>query len=91
MKVSFFHSLIYVLIITMLIPGIMPFMVAAAEDIPSENDGNSTILPDLVIDDLSWSPDNPEPGEQVTITATVKNQGDATSGATNLAFYSNGN
>jgi len=92
MKVNFFHYLTYVLIITVLIPGTMPFMVAAAEDVPSENDGNLTILlPDLVIEDLSWSPDTPETGEQVTITATVKNHGDANSGATNLAFYSNGN
>ena len=92
MKRSFFHYLIYVLIITMLIPGIMPFMVVAAEDIPSEDDGNSTILlPDLVTEDLSWSPDNPEIGEQVTLTAKVKNQGEATSGTTNLVFYSDGN
>ncbi|KKG13545.1 hypothetical protein EO98_05415 [Methanosarcina sp. 2.H.T.1A.6] len=69
----------------------MPVTVAAAEDIPSEDDGNITILlPDLVIEDLFWNPVNPETGEQVTITATVKNQGDATSGTTNLVFYSNG-
>ncbi|WP_235283125.1 CARDB domain-containing protein [Methanosarcina sp. 2.H.A.1B.4] len=79
------------MIITLLIPGIMPVTVAAAEDIPSEDDGNMTILlPDLVIEDLFWNPVNPETGEQVTITATVKNQGNATSGATNLVFYSNG-
>lgn len=91
MKVSFFHSLVCVLIITLLVPGIMPAMVAADEDSPSEDDGNSTLLlPDLVIDDLSWSPVTPETGEQVTITATVRNQGDTASGVTNLAFYSNG-
>ncbi|WP_269850657.1 hypothetical protein [Methanosarcina horonobensis] len=51
-------------------------MVAADEGIPSEGDGNSTtLLPDLIINDLSWSPANPETGEQVTITATVKKPG----------------
>jgi PGF-pre-PGF domain-containing protein len=92
MKVNYFHSLIHVLIITLLIPGIMPVVVAAAEDIPSEDDGNSTVLlPDLLIEDISWSPVTPEAGEEVTIAATVKNQGDEASGATNLIFYSNGN
>jgi len=92
MKVSYFHSLIYVLLITLLIPGIMPAVVSAADDVLSEGDGNSTVLlPDLVIEDVSWSPTTPEVGEEVTITATVENQGDAVSGATNLVFYSNGN
>ena len=79
MKVSFFHNLICVLIITMLIPGIMPFMVAAAEDVPSENDGNSTIsLPDLVINSLKY-PENPNPGDFQDIYISVKNRGTASS------------
>ncbi|HIH95594.1 TPA: PGF-pre-PGF domain-containing protein [Methanosarcina acetivorans] len=92
MKVSYFHSLINVLIITLLIPGVMLAVAAAAEDIPSGDDGNSTVLlPDLVIEnDFSWSPTTPEVGEEVTITATVKNQGDAASGATTLALYIDG-
>ncbi|HIH75540.1 MAG TPA: PGF-pre-PGF domain-containing protein [Methanosarcina sp.] len=71
----------------------MPVLAAADDEvIPSEGDGNSTVLlPDLMIEDLSWSPVDPEAGEKVTVTATVKNQGDTASGATNLIFYSNGN
>ncbi len=91
MKVNFSHSLIYGLILTLIIPGIMPSVVAADDEIPSGDDGNSTsLLPDLIIEDISWSPVDPGTGEQVTITAAVKNQGDAPSGSTNLAFYING-
>ncbi|AKB27443.1 cell surface protein [Methanosarcina siciliae T4/M] len=90
MKVNYFHSLIHVLIIMLLIPGIMPAVVAAAEDIPS--DGNSTVLlPDLVVKEISWSPTTPEVGEEATITAIVENQGDAVSGTTTLALYIDGN
>ncbi|WP_440945716.1 CARDB domain-containing protein [Methanosarcina sp. T3] len=91
MKGSYFHSLINVLIITLLISGIIPVVVAAAEDIPSEDDGNSTVLlPDLAVEGVSWSPTTPEVGEEVTIAATVKNQGDAASGETALILYIDG-
>ena len=50
MKINFFHSLVYVLIITIIIPGIVSVAIAADEDIPFEDDGNSTVLlPDLVL------------------------------------------
>ncbi len=32
---------------------------------------------DLVVNDLSWSPQSPNPGDIVTFSATVENQGDA--------------
>ena len=89
MKVGFFHSLIYLLIITMLIPGIMPVIVAATEDIPSDKDGNSTILPDLKIDTLD-DPENSEPGRPQNIAISVKNQGTAVSEKTTLTLYIDG-
>ena len=89
MKVDFFHSLIYLLIITLLIPGIMPVIVAAAEGIPSDEDGNSTILPDLIIDTIDH-PANPEPGRPQNIAISVKNQGTSTSEKTMLALYIDG-
>ncbi|HXJ58831.1 MAG TPA: family 16 glycosylhydrolase [Verrucomicrobiae bacterium] len=33
--------------------------------------------PDLIVTDLSWSPANPAPGNGVTFSATIKNQGTA--------------
>lgn len=91
MKINFFHSLVCVLIITLIIYGIVPVAIAADEDTPSEDDGNSTVsIPDLAIEDISLNTNTPEAGEQITVTATVKNQGNAASGVTNLMCYSNG-
>ena len=33
--------------------------------------------PDLVVTEISWTPANPTPGSPVTLSATIKNQGDA--------------
>jgi len=91
MKADFFDYLISVFLIILIIPGIMPGIVSAADGNDTVDDGNSSNeLPDLIIEDLSFNPGNPEPGQTVTITATVKNQGNGTSGATNLAYYSDG-
>lgn len=90
MKVNFFHSLVNVLIIMVIIPGILPIVVNAAEDMPSEEDGNSTVsLPDLIIDDLNY-PGNPSIGKSQTIGINVKNQGTAPSEKTKLALYIDG-
>ena len=43
--------------------------------------------PDLIVTELNLSPINPAIGDTVTATATVKNQGTATSGSSNLAGY----
>ena len=67
----------------------MPVIVAAAEDIPSDEDGNSTILPDLIIDTLDY-PANPEPGRPQNIAISVKNQGTSTSEKTMLTLYIDG-
>ncbi len=47
-------------------------------------------FPDLIIEDISWEPENPEPGDTVTITATVRNQGTGRSEETNLAYNIDG-
>ncbi len=36
---------------------------------------NAVPLPDLVVTDIAWSPSNPKPGDAVTFSATIKNQG----------------
>lgn len=47
--------------------------------------------PDLVVTNISWSPSNPEAGNTVTLTATVKNQGAATTaGVTNVVGFNVG-
>lgn len=35
-----------------------------------------SVKPDLVVTDVTWTPAVPEPGDIVTFTATIKNQGD---------------
>lgn len=90
MKTNFFHSLVCVLIIALIIPGIAPAVVAAAEDISSEDDGNSTVLlPDLIIDGITY-PKNPGLRESQTIGINVENQGTAPSGKTKLVLYIDG-
>ncbi|MFY1113205.1 MAG: CARDB domain-containing protein [Methanosarcinaceae archaeon] len=69
-----------------MIPGIVS---AGEEDYISSGDGNNSSienLPDLVIETLTTEPENPEPGDMITITAIVKNQGTERSIKTNLAY-----
>ena len=39
--------------------------------------GSGSGQPDLIVTDVSWSPANPAPGNAVTFSATIKNQGTA--------------
>jgi len=90
MKTGFLNSLICVLLIGLIIPGTLPGMASAAEDNDTEpeDNENSTVI-DLVIESLSFDPENPEPGQKVDIIASVKNNGTGTSEATNLAYSIN--
>ncbi|MPM40013.1 hypothetical protein SDC9_86651 [bioreactor metagenome] len=89
MKINFFHSLVNVFIIVLIIPGIVPAALAADEDVSSGDNGNSTVLPDLIINNLNY-PENPSPGEPQTIGISVKNQGTAPSEKTKLVLYIDG-
>jgi len=52
---------------------------------------NITIaLPDLIVSDISISPNPPISGQSVTITATLRNQGNADAGAFNIRYYIDG-
>jgi PGF-pre-PGF domain-containing protein len=72
----------------------MPGTVSAAdEDDMDPGDGDDLPMetfPDLVIESISWEPEIPEPGETVTITATVKNQGTTKSEDADLAYNIDG-
>jgi PGF-pre-PGF domain-containing protein len=82
-KTDYFNLLISNLLIILVFFGITPSIVSALDDDVDE-------LPDLIIEDVSFNPENPEPGQTVTITATVKNQGVGASRVTNLVYYNNG-
>jgi subtilase family serine protease len=47
----------------------------------------SIIAPDLVIQNIRWSPEAPATGNKVTFDVTVKNRGDLKSGATYISYY----
>jgi len=47
----------------------------------------STSLPDLVIEGITWSPEAPSIGDEVTFTVSIKNQGSAEAGASHVAYY----
>ncbi|HJX12265.1 MAG TPA: CARDB domain-containing protein, partial [Dehalococcoidales bacterium] len=50
----------------------------------------STLPPDLVVQQIIWSPVNPSKSDNVTFTATVKNQGSGRADSSHLAYYING-
>ncbi|KAF5436918.1 Serine protease, subtilase family [Candidatus Methanophagaceae archaeon] len=45
--------------------------------------------PDLIIQDISWSPDNPEQGDTITFTVTIKNIGEFTADQSTVKYYIN--
>ncbi len=47
----------------------------------------TTVAPDLVIQDIAWSPINPQKGEEVDLTVTVKNQGNYNAGDSYISYY----
>jgi subtilase family serine protease len=50
----------------------------------------SVLAPDLVVEEISWTPENPSIGQKVTFTVTVKNQGNKKSGASSVNLYLEG-
>ncbi|MGB2876864.1 MAG: CARDB domain-containing protein [Dehalococcoidales bacterium] len=66
------------------------------DSVPEIDEGNnemtvvfSSLLPDLIIDDISWSPETPSIGDSVIFTVNVTNQGSAASGLSIVDFYIN--
>ena len=51
---------------------------------------NCNKKPDLVIQDISWSPSNPEQGDTITFTVKIKNQGDGNAGSSTVNYYIDG-
>jgi len=47
--------------------------------------------PDMIIEDISWEPENPRENEKVTFKVTLKNVGLASSGNCSVKCYLNGN
>lgn len=62
----------------------------APASISSDNakvSASSTTAPDLIIQDITWSPEIPSIGDTVTFTIIIKNQGDSQAGASRVAYY----
>ncbi len=62
--------------------------------VPESDETNNTktitfpaLPPDLVIEQITWTPPEPAIGDTVTFTVTVKNQGEANSGYAYIAYY----
>src|SRR3972149_3473440 len=50
----------------------------------------AAVGPDLIVQDISWSPTNPSLSDTVTFTIIIKNQGNGTSNAGYIYFYLDG-
>ena len=46
--------------------------------------------PDLIIQDISWNPENPKEGENITYSVKVKNIGKASAGGSTVKYYIDG-
>jgi subtilase family serine protease len=64
------------------------------DGVPESDEGNnemavtfSALLPDLIIDDISWSPTEPSLSDNVSFTVTVTNQGSGVSDNSTINFY----
>lgn len=79
MKANFFSSVISVLVIMLIISGMISGMASAADE-EGTDPGDSTS--DLIIEDISCDPGNPELGEPVNVAIKVTNQGTEVSGPT---------
>ena len=67
-------------------------------DVAESNEGNNArteyinipCKPDLIIQDISWSPSNPKQGDTVTINVKTKNQGSGNAGGFDVCYYVDG-
>ena len=50
----------------------------------------STVVPDLIIKDITWTPQNAGVGDNVTFTVVIKNQGGGDATASRASYYING-
>jgi subtilase family serine protease len=74
-------------------PHIFKIIADATNIVPESDETNNTatlasplVLPDLVIQDITWSPAPPVINSPMLITITVKNQGKSKSGQTDLKY-----
>jgi uncharacterized repeat protein (TIGR01451 family) len=50
----------------------------------------STLPPDLIVENITWSPENPSKNDTVTFKAAIKNQGTGWSDSCQMAYYIDG-
>ena len=48
---------------------------------------NGTLLADLIVESIDWSPDAPVMGEAITFSVTIRNQGEGRAGSSTLELY----
>jgi PGF-pre-PGF domain-containing protein len=88
MKTKFLNSLVSSLLIIVIIPGLIPSIVSAADGQFADggNSTNSTLNSNLILEKLSTDPDYPKPDSKVAINSLVKNTGTEASEPTNIIY-----
>ena len=63
-------------------------------DVEIDHDNNdiektydATVLPDLVVAGITWSPENPALGDEATVTIAVENRGEGRASASSAEYY----
>ncbi|MBA7483916.1 hypothetical protein ES707_19433 [subsurface metagenome] len=69
-------------------------IVDLQKDVPESEESNNEktiafvpLPPDLIVEQIAWSPSEPIIGDTVTFTVTVKNQGEGRSDYAHIAYY----
>ncbi len=88
MKADFLNSIISLLLILLIIPGIIPGIASALDEEVGDqiNSTNDTLTSNLILEKFYADPVNTKPNGVVTISALVKNTGDAESEQTSIIF-----
>ena len=74
-----------------LLSSITAICLLAGACVPASMLGATVLLstpdPDLIIEKITWSPENPSVGDTVTFTVDIKNQGGGQAGSSSVAYY----
>jgi subtilase family serine protease len=79
-----------ILVIVLVLPNISPNPIEDVNNSQNNDTPPTVLMPDLVIQDITWSPTNPSMGNDVTFIVTITNIGKSNSLPSHVAYYIDG-
>lgn len=65
-------------------------LLSTGATVAQSGDDEDADVPDLVVEEIEWAPEDPEDGDAVTVSAQVVNEGEANASAFNVSFEIDG-